>query len=143
MQYRTVESTQEYVARLEHGCDSRAEEFATAEDIDSAFFVGLGAVRDATVYYYDQDECTYQSVQFDEPLEVTPVVGNISKLEGEPSAHTHTALSRRDGTTLAGHLDKATTFAGELYLTAFKKELAPEYNPKTELDLWSLDGEGG
>ncbi|WP_225332685.1 PPC domain-containing DNA-binding protein [Halomicrobium urmianum] len=140
MDYREVEATREFVCRLEHGRDWRAqiEEFAADEGIDAAFFRGLGAVQDAEVYFYDQDTQEYEGVTFNEPLEVAAAVGNISLLEGEPFAHTHAVLSRRDGEALAGHLNAATTFAGELHVQAFDETLEREHDETTDLDLWGL-----
>lgn len=147
MDYEEVEGAREFVARLEHGRDWRGqiEEFADEEEIDAAFFIGLGAVQDAVLKFYDQDRKEYDTIEFDEAFEVLPAVGNISWLGGEPGspgserfAHTHMTLSREDGTAIAGHLDTATTFAGELYIREFDTELHREYDEVTELDLWPL-----
>jgi predicted DNA-binding protein with PD1-like motif len=140
MDYQEVEGAREYVARLEHGRDWRGqiEAFAAEEGIDAAFFYGLGAVQDVTLKFYDQDEGEYDSITFDEPLEMTPAVGNISWLDDERFAHTHAVLSREDGTTIAGHLEAATTFAGELYVREFEATLEREHDPVTDLDLWPL-----
>ncbi|WP_340098527.1 PPC domain-containing DNA-binding protein [Salinibaculum salinum] len=140
MDYREVEGAREFVARLEHGRDWRGqiEDFAESEGIDAAFFFGLGAVQDAVLSFYDQDDKEYRDIEFDEPLEVVPAVGNISWLNDERFAHTHVALSRDDGTTVAGHLDRATTFAGELYVREFDTELVREHDDVTDLDLWPL-----
>jgi predicted DNA-binding protein with PD1-like motif len=140
MDYQEVEGAREYVARLEHGRDWRGqiEAFAAEEGIDAAFFFGLGAVEDAVLNFYDQDTKEYEAIEFDEPLEVTPAVGNISWLGDDRFAHTHVALSRDDGSTVAGHLDAATTFAGELYVREFETELQRVRDDVTDLDLWSL-----
>jgi predicted DNA-binding protein with PD1-like motif len=138
MEYRQVEGAREFVARLDHGRDWRAqiEEFAAAEDLDAAFFVGLGAVQDAEIYFYDQDEGEYYPKAFDEPFEVASCTGNVSWLDGERFAHTHVVLSREDGSCVAGHLDTATTFAGELYVREFDTRLEREHDATTDLDLW-------
>ncbi|MEF8785686.1 MAG: PPC domain-containing DNA-binding protein [Haloarculaceae archaeon] len=140
MDYQEVEGAREFVARLEHGRDWRGqiEDFAESEGIDAAFFFGLGAVQDAVLSFYDQDDKEYRDIEFDEPLEVVPAVGNISWLNDERFAHTHVTLSRDDGTTVAGHLDSATTFAGELYVREFDTELVREHDDVTDLDLWPL-----
>jgi predicted DNA-binding protein with PD1-like motif len=140
MDYLEVEGAREYVARLENGVGwrSQIEEFADEEGIDAAFFVGLGAVQDATLLFYDQDEQEYYDIEFDEPFEVVPAVGNISWLYDERFAHTHMTLSREDGSVVAGHLDEATTFAGELYVREFETELDREHDEVTDLDLWPL-----
>ena len=140
MNYREVEGKREYVARLEHGRDWRGqiEAFAETQEIDAAFFMGLGAVSDATLLFYDQHEQEYNSISFDEHFEMTPAVGNISWLGDERFAHTHVVLSREDGSTVAGHLDTATTFAGELYVREFETTLEREHDETTDLDLWPL-----
>lgn len=140
MNYQEVEGAREYVARLEHGKDWRGqiEAFAEKEGIDAAFFYGLGAVQDATLFFYDQDVQEYDAIEFDEPFEMTPAVGNISLLDGEPFAHTHAVLSREDGSAVAGHLDAATTFAGELYVRTFETTLERHHDEVTDLDLWEL-----
>jgi predicted DNA-binding protein with PD1-like motif len=140
MDYLEVDGAREYVARLDHGVGWREqiEAFADEEGIDAAFFVGLGAVQDATLFFYDQDDQEYYDVEFDEPFEVVPAIGNISWLSDERFAHTHMTLSREDGSVVAGHLDEATTFAGELYVREFDARLEREHDETTDLDLWTL-----
>ncbi|MFB6117370.1 PPC domain-containing DNA-binding protein [Halosegnis sp.] len=138
MDYRALEGGREFVARLEHDRDWRGqiESFAAEENIEAGFFVGLGAVQDAEFYFYDQTDKEYYPASFDEPLEVASCVGNISLLDDEPFAHTHAVCSRADGTSLAGHLNSATVFAGELYVREFDATLRRAHDETTELDLW-------
>ncbi|ADQ65772.1 DNA-binding protein [Halogeometricum borinquense DSM 11551] len=138
MNYRAVESSREFLVSLDNGADWREEieEFAHLEDIESAWFNAMGAVQDADVWFYDQDDQAYRSVTFDEPLEVAACVGNIALLDDEPFAHTHAVLSRPSGQSLAGHLNAATVFAGEVYIRAFDEPLEREHDDVTDLDLW-------
>ncbi|MFC6725549.1 PPC domain-containing DNA-binding protein [Halobium palmae] len=138
MNSREVVTSREFLASLDHGADWREEieEFADREGVESAWFVGMGAVQDAEVWYYDQTDQEYSSVAFDEPLEVASCVGNVALLDGEPFAHTHAVLSRESGQSLAGHLDAGTVFAGEVYLRAFEEPLTREHDEVTDLDLW-------
>jgi predicted DNA-binding protein with PD1-like motif len=140
MDYRQVEAGREFVARMSHGEDWRAqiETFAAEQEIDAAFFYGLGAVSDAELYFYEQDVGEYYPETFDEPFEVAACVGNVSWLGDERFAHAHVTLSREDGSTVAGHLNTATTFAGELYVREFETELERAHDPTTDLDLWPL-----
>ncbi|MFC3959605.1 PPC domain-containing DNA-binding protein [Halovivax cerinus] len=140
MHYRSVETAGEYVARLETGADWRAEIEALAADVDAdaAWFTALGAVQDAELWFYDQDEKSYDPITFDEELEVASCVGNVSSLDGERFAHTHAVLSRPDGESIAGHLNAATVFAGEVYMRAFDTPLEREHDETTDLDLWPL-----
>lgn len=138
MDYRDVTTTAEYLGRFETGEDWRTqiEEMAAAVEADAAWFTAMGAVQDVELWYYDQDTKEYMPVEFDEPLEVASCTGNISWLDGERFAHTHAVLSRADGSTVAGHLNAATTFAGEIHMQVLDTELTREYDDVTELDLW-------
>jgi len=138
MNYRAVETTGEYVARLETGADWRAEIEALAADVDAdaAWFSALGAVQDAEVWFYDQDTCAYNPIHFEKPLEVASCVGNVSLLEGDRFAHTHAVLSDDEGNAVAGHLNAATVWAGEVYMRVFEEPLERAYDETTELDLW-------
>ena len=128
MNYREVSVTGEYMGRLETGADWRAEIESLAADADAeaGWFSALGSVEDAEIWFYDQDDKEYQSVTFDEPLEIAACVGNVSRLDGELFAHTHAVLSRRNGQALAGHLNAGTVFAGECYFRAFEQPLVRE-----------------
>ena len=138
MHYRDVTTTGEYLARLETGADWREEieSLARAENVEAGWFNAMGAVQDAEVWFYDQDDTEYQSVTFDEPLEVAACVGNIALLDGEVFAHTHAVLSRPSGQAIAGHLNAGTVFAGEVYLRAFEEPLVRSHDEVTDLDLW-------
>jgi len=140
MDYRAVETDREFVCRLDHGRDWRGqiEAFADDEGIDAAFFYGLGAVEDAELWFYDQQRTEYDAMTFPEPLEVASCVGNVSLLDGEPFAHTHAVLSRPDGEAVAGHLNSAIVWAGELYVRTFAEPLERVEDEQTDLDLWEL-----
>lgn len=140
MDYRELDGGREFVARLETGADWREEIESVADDagVDAGFFVALGAVSDVELFFYDQDEKAYDSLEFDEPLEVAACVGNVSWLDGERFAHTHAVCSRDDGSVVAGHLNAGTVFAGEVYLREFDAHLEREHDSTTDLDLWPL-----
>lgn len=141
MHYKQVEGEREYLIRLEHGRDWRGqiEDVADKEEIDAAWFNGMGAATDAEIWFYSHEDKEYYAEEFDEPFEVAMAVGNISWLDGERFAHTHALLTRRDGEAIGGHLNRATAFAGEVYLREFRHKVEREYDPVTELDLWSDD----
>jgi predicted DNA-binding protein with PD1-like motif len=138
MNYREVTVTGEYVARLESGADWREEieALAAAVEAEAGWFSAIGSVEDAEIWFYDQADKEYQSVTFDEPLEVAACIGNVGLLEGELFAHTHAVCSRPSGQTLSGHLNAGTVFAGELYFRAFEQPLDRTRDESTELDLW-------
>ena len=138
MHVRTTNPTETLMCRLETGHPWRAsiESYASEQGISAAWFTGMGAVQEATIAFYDQDAESYEKVHFDEPLEVASCVGNVAMLEDAPFAHTHMVLSRPDGSTVAGHLDEATVFAGELQMQVFDEPLVRRHHEATGLDLW-------
>jgi predicted DNA-binding protein with PD1-like motif len=138
MQYERFTPRDAYLARLDTGADWREEieTLASEADVEAGWFNAMGAVQDAEIWFYDQDNEEYRPESFDEPLEVAACVGNIALLDGDVFAHTHAVFSRPDGSTVAGHLDSATVFAGEVYLWAFEESLVREYDERTGLDLW-------
>lgn len=65
----------------------------------------IGAFERATVAYFDPAENRYLDLAVPEQVEVVTVAGNVASLDdGRPFAHVHAALSRRDGSVVAGHL---------------------------------------
>lgn len=144
MRYREVRTERGYVTRLAQGGDWRAqvERLAEEEGIDAGWFTGLGAVRSAELWYYDQTAGRYSSFAVDEPMEVAACVGNLSLLDGEVFAHTHAVLSDPEGRSVAGHLNAAEVFAGEVMIWAFDGPLERVSDETTDLDLWELsDGD--
>lgn len=141
MQYREVTRDRTFVLRLSHGQDWRGqlERFAEAEGIEAGWFVGLGSVRAAELWYYDQEAGRYEPFEVAEPMEVACCVGNLSLLDGEVFAHTHAVLSDPAGRSVAGHLDRAEVFAGEVGVIAFEGPLERTPDAETDLDLWSLE----
>jgi predicted DNA-binding protein with PD1-like motif len=98
-----------YLLRLRLGEELMASlrDFVGRRKIGAAFVRGLGASRDATLAYYLLDEKRYDPIVVEGFTEVVSLLGNVSwKEDGEPVVHLHAALSRRDGSTLAGHVLK-------------------------------------
>lgn len=98
------------LARLEIGDEiiASVRELARTEAIPSAFISGLGAVNDITLAFYDTMTRTYEETRLTQELEVVSMTGNIAWLGEEPVVHLHGVVSRRDGTTAAGHIMRGT-----------------------------------
>ena len=78
-----------------------------AEGIGFATMTGLGAVSGATISYWNAQTREYEQHQLDEQMEVVSLIGNVSMKEGEPFAHIHVALGRRDLSIIGGHFNDA------------------------------------
>lgn len=129
-----------HLMRLDTGSDlhDSITEYARDHDVQVAWVNFLGAVRRASLRYYDQEEKEYRDYVLDRHLEVVAGVGNFSSLDGEPFLHIHTALSDEDGTGFGGHVNSGTeVFAIEVMLQELEGD-PPVRLPDecTGLTLW-------
>ncbi|MET3036658.1 PPC domain-containing DNA-binding protein [Chryseobacterium sp. NRRL B-14859] len=99
-----------YIVSVENG--SRIVEtltdFVKNQNILAGEVTGIGAVREATLRFFNPSTKNYADKTFKEQMEVTNISGNVSETEGKPLLHLHITLGREDYTALAGHLLDAT-----------------------------------
>lgn len=96
-----------YQLRFESG-EALAEKLVNwlgAQQIGYATMSGLGAVREATVSYWNAHSREYEQHELDEQMEVVSLIGNATIREGSPFTHIHVALGRTDLSIVGGHLD--------------------------------------
>ncbi len=116
------------------------EELAREANVTCGRVEIIGAVEQAVVSYYHQEEQKYQDLHYDQHLEILSCVGNISLKDGEPKAHLHITLADSQGQTWGGHLQKGTViFAGEIVLQEIQgPELHRGFDKNTGLPLWEM-----
>lgn len=131
-----------FIGRVAHGGDLLAEltNLCTEKNVTLGSLQAIGAVRRATIGYYDQAERTYAFETIDEPMEILSLVGNVSLKEGVPMVHAHVTLGREDGSAIGGHLAEGTeVFACEYILRRFSgAELHRTFDEPTGLPLWEM-----
>ena len=118
---------------------------AADHGITAATVEYLGAVRRASLRYYDQDERVYRAFTIDEHLEVLSGVGNVSLLDGAPFVHTHMALADAQGRAFGGHVNFGTeVWAIEIRMQELTGAEPPvrELDDCTSLTLWGGTLEG-
>ncbi len=106
----------------------------------------IGAVSRARIGYYDQDNRRYTYLDFDQPMEIVSLIGNISIKDGEPFVHAHIALADNAGRAFGGHLAEGTTvFACEVAIEEGEPEepFVREFDEETGLYLWPVKQERG
>jgi len=103
-------------------------------------FWAIGAVKNATISYYDQAEKKYVRLRLDRPLEILSCIGNVSEFKGETLIHAHIVLGDRGGEAYGGHLEKGTEiFSGEIFLVEAKGlTLTRAYDERTGLNLLKI-----
>jgi predicted DNA-binding protein with PD1-like motif len=94
-----IESGEELVATL--------KAFLVSNDITFGQMAGLGAVRSATVSYWNSASKQYETHERAEQMEVISLVGNVTLKDGEPFTHIHLGLGRSDLSMIGGHLNAA------------------------------------
>jgi len=98
-----------YIVRLEAG-ESALQTLARlleAERVDFANVSGAGAVEWVRLAYWNRETRQYEEREFDEQLEVVSFQGNMALKEGKPFLHLHGVFSRRDFSTIGGHVKEA------------------------------------
>lgn len=130
------------IAKLNHRGDLFKEltQLAENENIHLGKIEAIGAVSKAVFGYYDQNEYKYYSVELDEHLEITSLIGNISLKDGKPIVHAHVNFSDEEGKVIGGHLMFGTViFACEAVITVYKsrEKLERGFDSDTKLPLWN------
>lgn len=98
---------QTFVVVLDHGDEVVAamERFAAQEKLSGASVSAIGAFSRATLAFFDWETKEYDKIEVPDQVEVVSLNGDIGlDEEGKPALHLHALLSRRDGSTLGGHL---------------------------------------
>lgn len=140
MEYKKIDSNH-YVIRID-----KEEEVLTnlaglceAEDIKCASVVGLGAAKYVQIGLYDVEEKKYNSIELSEPMEITSLVGNVSRKNGEVYLHFHINVCDKNMNVKGGHLNSCIIGATcELVLTVIDGEVGRKYDDKLGLNLFEF-----
>jgi len=118
---------------------SSLEKIAKEEDIESAFFFAIGAVKNAIISYYDHQTKSYIDKEINEDVEVLSLNGNISYVYGEDKVivHCHIVLSDRNFGLIGGHLKKAiTSVTLETIIIPVEDRIERVKNEEFNLYIW-------
>jgi len=141
-QYVETKPVRRIMGRLAHGSDLLNELTAVCvkEGVRLGRVEAIGAVQKAQVGFYDQMHKKYGYIEFDHPMEILKLTGNISIKEGKPMVHAHVTLSDEQGRAFGGHLAEGTVvFASEFILEILEgPELARVHDEVTGLALWKI-----
>ena len=141
MLLNTYTSKRTFLGRLPNGADlyESIAKFCLDEDIKVGRVTAIGAVKKATVAYYDQHRKRYGTLKFKKELEIVSCIGNVSLKEGKPFVHVHILLADDKGKAFGGHLMPGTpVFACELSIEELEgKALDRKFDEKTGLAIWA------
>lgn len=113
--------------------------FCRDMNITAGSIVGIGAVNEATLRFYNPATKQYDDKTFSEQMEVANLTGNVSTMNGEVYTHLHCVLGRADYSALAGHLLSARlNGACEIVITAFDTPIERYQDEETGLNMFQF-----
>ena len=139
--YKYKQSGKTYILSLDNHVEvtEALTAFCEEKNILSGRIDGLGAVSEATFRYLNPATMKYVDKTFAEQMELTSVVGNISRKDGKVYLHIHVTASRSDYSCVGGHLLTARiNGACELFVTDLGVEVGRYLDNETGLNLYKL-----
>ena len=137
MDYRKFE--QGYVLRLDPGEEivGSLTRLVEQESIQLASVSALGAANDVTIGIFNTVEKKYYSQRYQGDYEISALVGNVTRKEGEPYLHLHITIGNPvTGQVHAGHLSSATISATlELFLQVWDGQVGRKFSDTVGLNL--------
>ena len=115
--------------------------FAREHVVNGASLTAIGAVRSATLAYFDPEALDYRDIPVDGQCEVLSLIGDFAlpprgSASQQPVLHAHTVLGRRDGSTVGGHLKRAIVWPTlEVMVHETPAHLRKRSDPDTGLAL--------
>ena len=139
---RNAEARELFIGKLSYGADLLDEITALCreKDIRLGRLQALGAVQKARIGFYNQQTRKYQFLTFDQPMEISNLIGNVSIKDATPFVHAHITLTDDTGKAYGGHLATGTiVFACEFVLQSFDGPVFErQLDCETGLPLWNM-----
>jgi predicted DNA-binding protein with PD1-like motif len=112
---------------------------AEEQNIKTARVEGIGGLKRVTIAYFNHQAKKYEEHDFEEFMEVTSMLGNISEKDGKKFLHLHANLGRKDMSVVGGHLIKATVYPFlELVITETENLAYRRYDPNFGLNVLEI-----
>ena len=138
MEYRKF--SQGYVLRLDPGEEIVASltRLVEQEQVQLGSVTAIGAANDVTIGIFSTQEKQYHARRYQGDYEISALVGNVTRKEGEPYLHLHITIGNPvTGEVHAGHLTSATISATlELFLQVWDGQVGREFSNQVGLNLF-------
>lgn len=140
MEYRKFD--QGYVLRLDPGEETVASltRLVEQENVQLGTVSALGAAGDVTIGIFNTKEKQYYSQRYQGDYEISALVGNVTRKEGEPYLHLHITIGNPvTGEVHAGHLSSAVISATlELFLQVWDGQVGRKFSDQVGLNLFEF-----
>jgi len=111
-------------------------QYAKERNLASAWMSGLGGAGKVTLGFYDIETKSYEWKEFDEPMEILNLTGNLSWVDGEPFWHVHGTFSGRDLRAVGGHVKELIVgLTCEALITPHETPMTRMFDDETGLKL--------
>ena len=138
MEYRKF--SQGYVLRLDPGEEIIASltRLVEQEQVQLGSVTAIGAANDVTIGIFSTQEKQYHARRYQGDYEISALVGNVTRKEGEPYLHLHITIGNPvTGEVHAGHLTSATISATlELFLQVWDGQVGRKFSDQVGLNLF-------
>ncbi|MDV3244146.1 MAG: DUF296 domain-containing protein [Nitrososphaerales archaeon] len=109
---------------------------AKKERIKTGRVEAIGGVNQLKIAFFNHHSKKYEEHDYDEFLEVTGILGNITQKDGKPFLHAHGTFGRRDTSVIGGHMLSATVFPFmEVVITPTKNTATRRFDEETGLNV--------
>lgn len=140
--YKFIQDGDKYIISIDNHQEimSALAAFCQEQGILAGEVHGIGAVNKATLRFLNTVTKKYVDKTFEEQMEASSLVGNISEKDGKVYLHVHANFGRADYTVVGGHLLSATlNGACELVVTRFHCKIDRQFDDETGLNLYKFD----
>lgn len=140
MNYGTVGSNY-YLIRLEKGEEvvSSIQKLCKAQNIDNAYFSGLGSIENPTLAHYLVSTKKFTEKNLEGVFELLNITGNVALFEDSPLVHAHVTISGSEMKAYGGHLMKANVSGTvEIHLRVLDSVYEKTQNDEIGLKLFDL-----
>lgn len=140
MRSRDAKAVHEFLLVFDKGEDLQPSllAFARENGIVAASFYAIGALREATIAYWNAFTLAYEEVPVNEQVEVVSMTGNLAPSTEGTKMHAHVVLGKRSGEAVAGHFVRGIAFPTlEVFLT--ERDVAIERKRDPATGLWLLE----
>jgi uncharacterized protein len=117
---------------------TRLTEFVQESNLSGGTISGIGAVKNATLGFYDLHRREYLRRDFPDEMELVSFTANVTWVEDKPFIHAHATLSGSDFLARSGHLFSAEiAVTGEFFFSPSDHKLRRVLDERTGLKLIS------
>jgi predicted DNA-binding protein with PD1-like motif len=130
-----------YIIRLSRGEEIiySLKEFVEKESIPSGIILGIGAMEEVEIGYFDDMAKYYKKKIFKKSVEILSLQGSISWIEEKPYIHIHCVIGDEKLRSYGGHLFSGRiTATAEIYIFVLKEMVLRTKDKKEPFYLLDL-----